>query len=125
ERLAAYIGRLLNEWLPAQVASLLIEEEQSGKAPEAGIPVLAITKALYGLLVRERLSPETLEMLLAPELLSPKFVYPADAEILHDVVLALLGRLSSPALPILPAVLLGSAVGSSLPADYEDALRRA
>src|SRR5258708_4457235 len=27
ERLAPYIGRLLNEWLPAQVASLLIEEE--------------------------------------------------------------------------------------------------
>lgn len=125
ERLVAYIGRLLNEWLPAEVARLWMDEEQSGKLPDAGIPVLAVAKALDRLLVRERLSPETLEMFLAPELLSPNLVYPADAEILRDVVLALLGRVSAPALPILPALLLGSAAGSALPAEFEDALRRA
>ncbi len=125
ERLATYAARLLNEWLPAQVASLLIEEEQSGQAPEAGIPALASAKALFGLLVRERISPETLEMLLAPELLPPRLVYPADAEILRDVAMSLLGRLSGPAVPILPAVVLGSAGGAAHPIDYEEALCRA
>jgi len=125
ERLVAYIVRLLNEWLPAQVASLLVEEEQSGKLPEPGIPVLAVAKTLYRLLVRERLSRETLEMFLAPELLSPKLVYSADLEILRDVVLALLGRTDATALPIMPVVLLGCSPGSALPTAFEDSLTRA
>jgi len=125
ERLVAYIVRLLNEWLPAQVASLLVDEEQSGKLPEPGIPVLAVAKTLYRLLGRERLSPETLEMFLAPELLSPKLVYTADIEILRDVVLALLGRADALAPPIMPVVLLGCAPGSALPTAFEDSLTRA
>jgi hypothetical protein len=125
ERLVTYIGRLLNEWLPAEVARMLTDEEESRQSPDDGIPALAIAKALDRLLLRERLSPETLEMFLAPELLSPRLVYPADVEILHDVVLALLGRDSAPALPILPAVLLGATGGSALPAEYDEALRHA
>ena len=72
ERLAAYIGRLLNEWLPVEVARLLVNESESGIPPNGGIPVLATARALESLLVRERLSPATLEMLLQPELLSPR-----------------------------------------------------
>jgi hypothetical protein len=125
ERLVPYLCRLLNEWLPAEVAQLLAYEEQSGRLPDAGIPVLAAAKALDRLLLREHLSPETLEMFLAPELLSPKLVYPADVEVLRDVVLALLCRISAPILPVLPAVLLGAAPGSALPDQYDDALRGA
>ena len=120
DRLVAYAGCMLNEWLPSQVASLLTDEEQS---PGPGIPVLAVAKAFYRLLVRERLSPETLEMLLAPELYSPKLAYPGDLEILRDVVLALLGRTSLPPLPIMPVVLLGCASGSALPAAFENSLK--
>jgi len=123
ERLVTYIGRLLNEWLPAEVARMLTEEE--GDSPDDGIPALAVARALDRLLVRERLSPETLEMFLAQGLLSPRLVYPADVEILHDVVLALLGRDSAPTLPVLPAVLLGATDGSALPAEYDEALRHA
>jgi hypothetical protein len=125
ERLVPYIGRLLNEWLPAEVARLLTDEDEAFESPHDGIPVLAVAKGIDRLLVRERLSPETLEMFLAPGLLSPRLVYPADVEVLYDVVLALLGRDSVPALPILPAVLLGAIHGSALPAEYEDALGRA
>jgi hypothetical protein len=125
ERVVAYLGRLLNEWLPTEVAHVLADEEEAGREAEAGIPALASARALDRVLERERLSPETLEMLLAPEFLSPKLLYPADLEILRDVVLALLGRLSAPAVPVLPAVLFGAAGGSALPAAFEEALGRA
>jgi hypothetical protein len=125
ERLATYVGRLLNEWLPAEVARLLVNESESTIPQNGGIPVLAIGRALERLLVRECLSPATLEMLLQPELLSPQCVYPADAEILGDVVLSLLGRTSAPTPSVMPAALLCVAPGSPLPADYREAVRHA
>jgi len=125
ERLAAYTGRLLNEWLPVEVARLLVNESESGISQNSGIPALAIARALERLLVRERLSPDTLEMLLQPELFSPQWVYPADAEILRDVVLSLLGRTSAPASSVMPATLLCVAPGSHLPADYREEVRHA
>jgi hypothetical protein len=56
ERFVPYVCRLLNEWLPAEVAVLLTGEVETGESGE-GIPALARAKALDRLLVRERLSP--------------------------------------------------------------------
>jgi hypothetical protein len=125
ERLAPYIGRLLNQWLSAEIARLLVDESESAIPSEDGIPVLAVGRALERLLVRERLSPGSLEMLLQPELLSPEYVYPADAEILRDVVLALLGRTQAPKPLVMPAIVLSVAAGSSLPANYREAVHNA
>ncbi len=125
ERLAPYIGQLLNHWLSAEVARLLVNESEPAFQQDGGIPALATGRALERLLVRERLSPGTLEMLLQPELLSPREVYPADAEMLRDVVLALLGRTAAPATPVMPATLLGVAPGSPLPPDYREAVLHA
>ena len=125
ERLAPYIGRLLNEWLSAEVACLLVNESEPAIPQDDGIPVLAVGRALERLLVRERLAPGTLEMLLEPELLSPQYVYPADAEILQDVALALLGRTWAPKPSIMPATVLGVAGGTPLSADYKEAVRHA
>jgi hypothetical protein len=125
ERLAPYISRLLNEWLPAEVARLLVNENEPAIAQDGGIPVLAVGRALERLLVRERLSPGTLEMLLQSEILSPQSVYPADVEMLRDVVLALLGRTSAPPLPVMPATVLAVAAGSPLPPDYREEVRHA
>jgi hypothetical protein len=122
ERLAPYITRLLNEWLPAEVARLLTDESDLANSQESGIPVLAVGRALERLLIRENLSPGTLEMLLQPEFLSPQYVYPADWEILRDVVLARLGRTRAPEPPVTPAAILAVAPGSPLPADYKDAV---
>lgn len=122
ERLRPYLGRLLNEWLPPEVAYLLVTESHEDE-PANGIPVLAMAKALERILVRERLSPGTLEMLLAAELQSPRYFYPAHIEILHDVILALLGRTTAPVPPILPATLLGVAAHTALPRNYEEAVR--
>jgi len=124
EQLTAYIVRLLNEWLPAEVARLLIQESES-TIKQDGIPVLAIGRALERLLIRQHLSQATLEMLLAPELLSPGHVYPADMEILRDVVLSLLGWTWVPVSSVMPATLLCVAPDSHLPADYREALRDA
>jgi hypothetical protein len=125
ERLAPYVARLLNEWLPVEVARLLVDESESPMWQEGGIPVLATAKALERLLVRERLSMRTLEMLLERGLLGPQLVYPADAEILRDVVLALLGRTEGPAPPVMPATLLAVAAESALAAGYSEAVRHA
>jgi len=125
EWLALYIGRLLNEWLSAEVARLLVDENELAIPTDVGIPALAIGRALERILVRERLSPATLEMFLQPELLSPQNVYPADAEMLRDVVLALLGRTWAPPSPVMPATLLGVADGSFLPADFRESVRHA
>ena len=124
ERLGPYIGRLLNEWLPAEVANLLVNGNEMAD-PQDGMPVLAVGRALERLLVRERLSPATLEMLLDPELLSPQYAYPADVEMLQDVVLALLGRTSAPAPSVMPATLLAVATGSPFPGNYREDVRRA
>jgi hypothetical protein len=114
--LQPYINRLLNEWLPVEAARLPIG---------GGIPALATGRALEGLLVRERLSPRALEMLLQPELFSPHDVYPADAEILQDVVLSVLGRTWAPPQSVMPAALLCVASDSRLPANYGEAVRHA
>ncbi len=124
ERLVPFMCRLLNEWLPTEMAYYLTNDADSGIGQDDGVPGLAVARALDRLLVREHVSPETLEMLLAPGLLSPKLVYPADTEILRDVVLSLLGRLLAPTDTIMPATLLGVAGDSALPADYEEAVRR-
>ena len=125
ERLAPYLSRLLNQWLSAEVANLLVIEKEPGIPETGGVPVLAVGRALERLLVRERLSPGTLEMLLAPELLSPQYLYPADAEMLRDVVLALLGRTWAAPSPVMPPTLLGVAAGSPLPLDYGESVRHA
>ncbi len=52
EWLARYIGRLLNEWLSAEVARLLVDESEFATLPDVGIPVLAAGRALERLLVR-------------------------------------------------------------------------
>jgi hypothetical protein len=125
EYFAPYIQRLLNQWLLAEVACLLVNGSESGIPQESGIPVLAIATSLERLLLRDRLSPGILEMLLKPDFVSPRDVYPADAEILVDVVLALLGRTWAPTPPVMPATLLGVAAGSSLPEGYREAVRHA
>ena len=125
ERLSSYIGRLLNQWLSAEIANLLVNENEPAIPETGGIPVLAVGRALERLLVRERLSPGTLEMLLQPELLSPQYIYPADAEMLRDVVLALLGRTWAPEPQVMPARLLGVSAGAPLPPDYAEAVRHA
>lgn len=124
ERLAPYISRLLNEWLSAEIAGLLVNESELAD-PRDGMPVLAVGRALERLLVRERLSPATLEMFLDPQILSPQHVYPADAEMLRDVVLALLGRTWAPAPAVMPATVLAVATGSPLPRDYREAVLHA
>jgi hypothetical protein len=122
--LPAYASRLLNEWVPAEVAHLLLNEDEAIQ-PGNGIPVLAIARAIENLLVRARLSQETLEMLLSPELLSPRYVYPAHAEMLRDVALSLLGRTEAPPYPVMPATLLRLAHHSPLAADYRAAVPKA
>jgi hypothetical protein len=116
-KLIQYLIRLLNEWLPAEVARLLISENESA-ATHDGIPVLSTARALEGLLVRERLSRGTLEAMLAPELASPELFYPRDLELLRDMVLWLLGRTAAPDPPIMPAALFCMVPDSRLPADY-------
>ena len=64
-------------------------------------------------------------MFLQPGMFSPRDIYPADAEILRDVVLALLGRTSAAAPPVMPAAIAVVAAGSALPADYHEAVRKA
>src|SRR4030095_7203806 len=125
EHLVPYIRRLLNQWLFAEVACLLANESESGNPQDGGIPVLAIATSLERLLLRDRLSPGTLEMLLQPDLVSPRDVYPAHAEILTDVVLALLGQTWAPTPPVMPATLLGVAAGTPLPQGYGEAVRHA
>jgi hypothetical protein len=105
DTLLLYLVRLLNEWVPAEVARLSIGEAEDGW-PSSGISALAVANATERLLLRERLSPGSLEALLETDTLSPRLVYPADYEILQDVALFLLRRTEATALPILPAVLL-------------------
>jgi hypothetical protein len=64
-------------------------------------------------------------MLLQPELFSPKYVYPADGEILQDVILFLLGRMSASPRSVMPASLICVAADSQLQANYEEAVHHA
>jgi len=112
EALIAYTTRLLNEWLPQEIARLLIQE------PEPGVSALTVGRALEGLLLRDRLSLSTLEELLTAGLLSARSAYPADIEILRDIVAYLLGRTDAPRPEMLPPVLLGFTPDSRLSAGY-------
>jgi hypothetical protein len=123
--LAPYVTRLLNEWLPAEVARLLANGNASTPPSDRGIPALLIGRALESLLVRERLSPQALEMLLRPELYSLHYLHPADVEILQDVILFLLGRKWASPWPVMPAELVCVAADSLLPANYGELVHHA
>ena len=123
--LSAYIVRLLNEWLPIEVARLLVSRSEFMVLPEEGIPAWAVGRAIERLLVRGHLSRPALEMVIESQLFSPESVYPADLEILRDVILSLLGQTRAPVPSVLPARLLCVAGDSRLPADYREALRHA
>lgn len=122
--LAPYIARLLNEWMPAEAARLLIAESEPFQTGD-GLPVLTIGRAVENLLVRAHLSKSTLEMLLDPDLCSPRHVYPAHSEILRDVIQSLLGRIEPPP-PLRPeATLLCLAPDSPLSGNYRAAVPQA
>jgi hypothetical protein len=125
EQVKPYICCLLNEWLPAEIARQLTREAEYTLPQDGGISPLAAANALERLLLREHLSPQSLEMLFHSELLSPKDIYPADAEILQDVVLALLGRAWAPPPRVTPATLLCVAGAPALPSDYAAAVENA
>jgi hypothetical protein len=125
ETLAPYTIRLLNTWLPQEVAQMLVSDSQPAGSEVAGVPVLAVGKALERLLLRERLAPATLEALLNPELAAPRFLYPADLEMLRDVVLFLLGQTAGVAPAVLPATFLGTPRDTRLSGDSPEAIDNA
>jgi hypothetical protein len=118
--LAPYFVRLLNEWLPKEIAQLLIDESE-----ENGIPALAAGRALERLLVRQRPSRRTLEFALDPSFFSPRFLYPGRYEILRDVALFLLGRTGPLGFSAGSAYLLCSGADTRLFDDYAEAVARA
>ena len=122
ETLGPYIIRLLNTWLPQEVARMLVADTQEFDPEPAGVPVLAIGKALERLLLRERLAPATLEALLNPALVSARFVYPADLEMLRDVILFLLGQTAPVPAAVLPAAFLGTPRDARIAGDYPEAI---
>ena len=125
ETLAPYTIRLLNTWLPQEVARMLVAEPQAPDSEPTGVPVLATGKALERLLLRERLAPVTLEALLDPQLASPRFLYPADLEMLRDVVLFLLGQTAGVPPAVLPATFLGTQRDARLSGDSPEAIENA
>ena len=125
ETFVPYVARLLNEWLPVEVARLLVAETEGGSTQEGGIPVLSAARALERLLLREGLSAGTLEALLQPGLVSPRLVYPADMEIFRHIALFLLGRTGASEPGVLPAMLLSVAPDAPLSMDYGEAVGRA
>jgi len=102
----SYLTRVLNEWLPGEVARMLTTEAGVAGSSESGMPALTVATALERLLLREHFSPASLELLLEAARMSPVNAYPADVEIFGDIVLALLGRTAGPAPPVLPATAL-------------------
>jgi hypothetical protein len=101
-----YLSRILNEWLPREVARLLTTEAALPAADDEGMPALTVATALERLLLREHFSPDSLELLSHAGWISPTYGYPAHVEIFRDVALAILGRTAAPATPILPATVL-------------------
>lgn len=122
ERLAPYLGRLLNEWLSEEIARELVED--TTPLDEMRQELIA-ANCLERVLVRDHLSAETLEMLLQPELLSPRYFYPLDAEVFTDVVLALLRRTAAPKRQVMPATMLLVSGESRVSAEYRDAVQHA
>ncbi len=108
------LSRILTEWLPGEVARLLMTEADLVGSDEGGMPVLAIAKVLERLLLREHFSPASLELLLEAERFSPKYFYPAHLEIFRDIVLAHLGRTAASAPPVLPATVLAGAFADTV-----------
>src|SRR5215469_14777198 len=129
EMLAPYICRLLNEWLPREIARLLVDEPgmsvETLSMEPADIPASVTARAIERLLVREHLSAATLEALLSPGLLSPRFAYPGDVELLRDVVLFLLRRTEAPEPAVLPATLLRVSADSPIANGHAEAVERA
>jgi hypothetical protein len=117
DQAAPYLSRVLNQWLPAEIARMLTSEAGFAGPDKSDMPALAIATALERLLLREHHSPASLELLLEAAWLSPKYAYPADVEIFSDVVLALLGRTAAPDPPMLPA--------THLAGEFADGVRRA
>jgi hypothetical protein len=117
DQAAPYLSRVLNEWLPAEIARLLTSEAEFAGSNESGMPALAVATAFEQLLLREHHSPASLELLLKAAWLSPKWAYPADVEVFCDVVHALLGRTAAPVPPVLPAIHLAG--------EFADGVRRA
>ena len=124
DTLLPYLVRLLNEWLPVEVAQMLVQESEWGPR-EAGIPSRATAKALERLLIREHLSESTLQSLLKRDLLSPRLIYPGDSEILRDVLVYLLGRTHAAPPPVMPAMLVCVAPSAPLSVDYGEAVEQA
>jgi hypothetical protein len=125
EQVNSYVCRLLNEWLPGEVAQISMAEIECDGRQDEAMSGLVVAQALERLLIRQRFSGKTLEQFLRPEFLSPLNVYPAHAEILRDVSLALLGRTSAPAPPVLPVIPFGIAAGSAAAKVFEEAVTRA
>ena len=117
EQAAPYLSRVLNVWLPGEVARSATAEAEFAASDGGGIPAVTVARILELLLLREHYSPASLEHLSAAGWSSPKYFYPADIEIFRDVVLALLGRTAAPAPPILPAAVLAGG--------FADAVERA
>jgi hypothetical protein len=120
DSLVPYFVRLLNEWLPKEIAQLLIDESE-----EQAIPALAAGRALERLLVRQQLSRRSLEFALEPSYFSARFVYPGHYEILRDVALFLLARTAPAPDAAGAAYLLCSASDARLFDNYAEAVRRA
>ena len=118
DQVPPYLSRVLNEWLPGEVARLLTTEAEFTSSSESGMPTLTVANALEGLLLREHFSPASLELLFEAEWFSPKYVYPADFEIFRDIVLALLGRTAAPAPPVLPAIPLAGGFADAVSRAY-------
>ncbi|HLK46931.1 MAG TPA: hypothetical protein VKT49_02285 [Bryobacteraceae bacterium] len=125
ESVAPYLIRLLNTWLPQEVARMLVSEPPLEDPDAAGVSVLTTGKALERLLLRERLSTSGLEALLDVEGLSARAVYPADLEILRDVILFLLGQTAALTPAVLPATFLGTPRDARLCRDYPEAIESA
>jgi hypothetical protein len=125
EALAAYVFRLLNEWAPKELALLLLDETEESNPDEPEVRALTAGRVMERLLLRTRLSPHSFETLLQSNVFTPKFVYPADYEVLRDVLLFLLGRTDAPPIPLLPPELLASAPDASFHPDYQRAVHDA
>ena len=120
DQAAPYLSRVLNEWLPGEVARLLTTEAEFAGSDEGGMPVLAIAKVLERLLLQRAFfarqpgtPPRSREVL-------PEILLSRDIEIFRDIILVLLGRTAAPALPVLPATALAGGF-----AGFADAVGRA